>query len=88
MTYKEVILAIRGYENWQIREWERARLIAYQVYTSIPKQKGHGNKPIHQYLPLPSDLRNRNIKTKEEIEAQRRFFVEKQRKENEIKLNK
>ena len=83
MTYKEVILAIRGYENWQVREWERTRLVAYQVYAGIPKAKGHSNKPIHQYLPLPSDLRNRVTKSREEIEAQRRYFIDKQRRANE-----
>ena len=60
MTYAEMILAIRGYEKRQEREWERARLIAYQVYSGIPK-KGQ-NKSIQAYLPLPSDkLRTRKI---------------------------
>lgn len=79
MTYKETILAIRGYEKRQLREWERARLIAYQVYAGIPKK--NPTKPIQQYLPLASD--NIHKKSKEEMEAVRKFFIEKQRKANE-----
>lgn len=77
MTYKETILAIRGYENRQLRDWERTRLIAYQVYAGIPKK--NQNKPITQYMPLPSDLRNKVTRSKEEMEAQRRFFIDKER---------
>lgn len=83
MTYKEVILAIRGYENKQIREWERTRIIAYQVYTSIPKKQA--NKAIQSYLPLPSD--NRNKRSREEMNKVRTFFLEKQRKANESNKN-
>lgn len=79
MTYKETILAIRGYEKRQMRDWERARLIAYQIYAGIPK-KGN-NKPIHQYLPLPSDSIQR--KSKEEMDAVRKFFINKQKEANE-----
>ena len=79
-----MILSIRGYENRQNREWERTRIIAYQVYAGTPK-KGD-NKPIHSYLPLPSDRINR--KSKDEMEAVRRFFIQKQRESNlKIKPN-
>lgn len=81
MTYKETILAIRGYENRQMRDWERARIIAYQVYTSIPTKQA--KKPIQHYLPLPSD--NKNKRSREEMAKVRAFFLEKQRKENERK---
>ena len=77
MTYKETILAIRGYENRQLRDWERTRLIAYQVYTSIPK-KG-ANKPITHYLPLASDLRNRSGKAAEDMVDFRKRLIEKQK---------
>ena len=77
MTYKETILAIRGYENRQLRDWERTRLIAYQVYTSIPK-KG-ANKPITHYLPLASDLRNRSGKSAEDMIDFRKRLIEKHR---------
>lgn len=79
MTYKEVILAIRGYENRQDREWQRARVIAYQVYVGTPKKES--NKPIKAYLPLPSDMKHK--RSREEMDKVRAFFLEKQRKANE-----
>ena len=85
MTYKETILAIRGYENWQIRELERTRAVSYQIYMSYPSKDP--KKPIHLYMPLPSDIRNKTTVSKEQRDEQRKFFIEKQRKENELKLN-
>lgn len=79
MTYKEVILAIRGYEIRNSRDWERFRLIAYQVYAGTPK-KG-SNKSIYAYLPLPTD-RKVPILTKEEDKALREFFIKKQLNKN------
>lgn len=84
MTYKETVLAIRGYENRQERDWQRIRVVAYQVYASTPTKDS--KKPIHSYLPLPSDRIKR--RSKEEMEAVRKFFIEKQRRENETKLKK
>lgn len=81
MTYKETILAIRGYENRQEREWQRSRVIAYQIYASTPTKDS--KKPIHMYLPLPSD--NRNKRSKDEMKAVRAFFIEKERKRKELK---
>ncbi len=75
MTYKEIILAIRGYESRQMRDWERARIIAYQVYASIPTKQS--KKPIQQYLPLSSD--NRNKRSREEMAKVKAFFIEKER---------
>lgn len=75
MTYKEIILAIRGYENRQVKDWERARVIAYQVYASIPTKQS--KKPIQQYLPLSSD--NKHKRSREEMKAVRAFFIEKER---------
>lgn len=75
MSYKETILAIRGYEAKQLKEWERTRIIAYQVYAGIPK-KGT-NKPIHSYLPLPSDSNYGKRMGKEEYEQTRQFFLDK-----------
>lgn len=84
MTYKEVVLAIRGYENKQLRDWERARLIAYQVYASTPKKRGDSNKPIQQYLPLPSDrARTHNIDP-ERFKAQRELFIKKQLEKDKL----
>lgn len=81
MSYKQIILAIRGYEKRQAREWERARLIAYQVYAGTPK-KGQ-NKSITQYLPLASDIMNKVNKDPEKLKAQRDFFINKQREQNQ-----
>lgn len=81
MTYKEIILAIRGYENKQQREWERARLVAYQVYAGTPKKSQ--NKSITQYLPLASDIMNRVKKDPEKLKAQREFFINKQIEQNQ-----
>lgn len=81
MTYKETILAIRGYEDRQERDWQRIRVVAYQVYASTPTKES--KKPIHVYLPLPSD--NRNKRSREEMKAVRAFFIEKERKRKELK---
>jgi hypothetical protein len=81
MTYAEMILAIRGYEKRQEREWERTRIVAYQVYTSIPK-KGQ-NKSIQAYLPLPSD----KTRIKKVDPDMREFFRQKAIKMNEKNLN-
>lgn len=77
MSYKEVILAIRGMDARELREWERTRLIAYQVYAGIPK-KGT-NKPIQSYLPLPSDGAMLGRMGKEEYERKREVFLNKLR---------
>lgn len=81
MTYKETILAIRGYEDRQEREWQRIRVIAYQVYASTPTKDS--KKPIHMYLPLPSD--NKHKRSREEMKTVRAFFIEKERKRKELK---
>lgn len=79
MSYKQIILSIRGYENKQIRDWERARLIAYEVYVSIPKKKGNSNMPIHSFMPLPSDQDRKRGLTKEKTKELRQFFIDKQK---------
>ncbi len=50
MTWKEFQLRIDGYNRIQKTEWEKYRLVAYQVYASTPMK----NKPvsIDRYLPL------------------------------------
>jgi hypothetical protein len=81
MTYKETVLAIRGYENKQEREWQRIRVVAYQVYASTPTKDS--KKSINAYLPLSSDRLKR--KPKEEMDKVRKFFIEKIMKQNEAK---
>ena len=80
-----MIVAIRGYENKQNREWERARIIAYQVYVGIPK-KGN-NKPIQAYMPLPSDINKVKKMSEEEKQAQRDIFIKKAMEMNKKNLN-
>lgn len=66
----------------QLRELERTRLIGYQIYAVSPK-KGQ-NKPIHQYMPLPSD-KLRNKVDPERRKAQREFFINKEKERREKK---
>jgi len=82
MSYAEVILAIRGYENKQSRDWEKTRLVAYYTYCGIPKKET--NKSIFQFMPLPSDMKNRPKQDAESMRLQREFFIKKElkRKEN------
>lgn len=64
----------------QLRELERTRLIAYQVYAVAPL-KGT-KKPMHIYMPLPSD-RMRNKVDPERRKAQREFFINKEKERRE-----
>lgn len=59
----------------ELRAWERARLIAYQVYAGTPK-KGT-NKPIQSYLPLPSDGNSWHRMDKQEYQKTRELFLNK-----------
>jgi hypothetical protein len=74
MTFAETILTLRGYHVSQLREWEKYRLVAYQVYTSIPKKEP--NKTIQQYFPLPTD-NGGNKFNPEMIKARRQAFLDK-----------
>lgn len=77
MTFAETILTMRGHQQKQSREWEKYRLVAYQVYTSIPKKSP--NKSIHQYLPLPTDMGAKNLDAKM-VQARRSAFLDKMAK--------
>jgi hypothetical protein len=77
MSYKQIILSIRGYENRQLKDWERARLIAYYGYAGIPKKEK--NKSIFAFLPLASDSNRKGQRTKEQEKELRQFFIDKQR---------
>jgi hypothetical protein len=77
MTFAETILTLRGHQNSQAREWEKYRLVAYQVYTSIPK-KGP-NKSIQQYFPLPTDNNGKKLDANF-IKARRQAFLDKMAK--------
>lgn len=77
MTFAETILTLRGHQNSQSREWEKYRLIAYQVYTSIPKKSP--NKSIQQYFPLPTDSNGKKLDS-ELVKARRQAFLDKMAK--------
>lgn len=53
MTYGDVIIAIEGYNERQLDDWRRTRLIAHTTYCSI-QEKGKKRK-IDKWLPLPGD---------------------------------
>lgn len=73
MTFAETILTLRGHHNANSRDWEKYRLVAYQVYTSIPKKSP--NKSIKQYFPLPTD--GGGVKLDAElIKARRKYFLD------------
>jgi len=82
MSYKEIILAIRGHEYSQGKEWERTRLIAYYSYAGIPKKEK--NKSITAFLPLPSDSMRSNKISDERNKELRQFFIDKQKKSSPI----
>ena len=73
MTFAETILTLRGHQNSQARDWEKYRLVAYQVYTSIPKKTP--NKSIQQYFPLPTDKTSRKLDA-DLIKARRKYFLD------------
>jgi len=74
MTFAEIILMLRGHNIKQAREWEKARLIAYQVYVSIPKKAP--NKSITNYFPLVTDNLNGKKYNAEMLKARRQAFLE------------
>jgi hypothetical protein len=74
MTFAETILTMRGHQISQSREWEKYRLVAYQVYTSIPKKSS--NKSIQEYFPLPTDQNGKKLNP-EMVKARRQAFLDK-----------
>jgi hypothetical protein len=77
MTFAETILTLRGHHTSQSRDWEKYRLVAYQVYTSIPKKEA--NKSIQQYFPLPTDNGGKTFNP-EMVQARRQAFLDKMAK--------
>jgi hypothetical protein len=77
MTFAETILTLRGHHNSQSRDWEKYRLVAYQVYTTIPKK--NANKSIQQYFPLPTDGNGKKIDA-ELLKSRRQAFLDKMAK--------
>jgi hypothetical protein len=77
MTFAETILTMRGHQISQARDWEKYRLVAYQVYTSIPKKSP--NKSIQQYFPLPTDQSGKKLDSSL-VKARRNAFLDKMAK--------
>lgn len=76
MTWKEFQLRLDGYNRIQIKEWEKHRLVAYQVYASTPMK----NKPVNieKYLPLGEKPKmSMTDEMKERIRAEHRKIKEK-----------
>jgi hypothetical protein len=77
MTFAETLLTLRGHHTSQARDWEKYRLVAYQVYTSIPKKSP--NKSIQQYFPLPTDQSGKKLDSSL-VKARRQAFLDKMAK--------
>lgn len=50
MTWREFQLKLAGYKRQQLREWERTRIIGYQIYLNTPIKGKHVS--IEKYLSL------------------------------------
>lgn len=53
LTWREFLLYKKAYENKEIREWERTRMIAYLIYKVNTSEKSP--KSLKAFFPLPSD---------------------------------
>ena len=49
---QDLVLRLEGVRELEVKEWERARMIAY--YTFLPNAKNKKLR-IDKFLPLPSD---------------------------------
>jgi hypothetical protein len=75
MTFAETILMLQGYNIKQSRDWEKFRLVSYQVYLSYPKREA--NKSITNYLSLVSDKLNKKSYSVDMLKARRQAFLDK-----------
>jgi hypothetical protein len=53
LTWREFLLYKKAYENRQIKEWERTRMVSYLIYKANTTDKSP--KSIKSFFPLPSD---------------------------------
>lgn len=53
MTWREFLLYKTAYQNKEIREWERTRMVAYLIYKVNTSEKSP--KSLKSFFPLPSD---------------------------------
>jgi len=54
-TWAQFVLKCEGYENRQLREDRRNRLLSWLIYISIPKKEGTVDLGIYEWMPLPND---------------------------------
>ena len=54
LTWREFLLYKMAYDNRQLREWERTRMITYLIYKANTTEKSP--KSIKAFFPLPSDV--------------------------------
>lgn len=78
MSYKEIILAMRGYQERELEEWKRTRYVAYMIYCSVPKKKGTSNMSIERFMPLGE--KKRGI-SKDAFDQLRKTFTSRVKKE-------
>ncbi|AGO48022.1 hypothetical protein Phi12:1_gp56 [Cellulophaga phage phi12:1] len=69
MSPAETYFKIKGFDNSKWEKWEQTRLIAYNVYCSMPRKKGSIPKSIENFLPLPSDKARKAIKTVSQMDS-------------------
>lgn len=53
MTWREFLLYKTAYQNKELREWERTRMVAYLIYKVNTSEKSP--KSLKSFFPLPSD---------------------------------
>ena len=53
LSWREFLLYKYAYENKEVKEWERTRVLAYLLYKANTSDKVH--KSIKAFFPLPSD---------------------------------
>ena len=53
MTWREFLLYKTAYQNKEVREWERTRMVAYLIYKVNTTEKSP--KSLKSFFPLPSD---------------------------------
>ena len=62
LTPAEFYFKMKGHDVIKWERWEQSRLIAFNVYCSIPLKKGSVHKSIEKFFPLPSDKSNKVLR--------------------------
>jgi hypothetical protein len=53
LTWREFLLYKTAYQNKEVREWERTRMVAYLIYKVNTSEKSP--KSLKSFFPLPTD---------------------------------